>query len=85
MIQVSAIVPVFNGESTIAAAIDSVLNQSFDATEYEPEPLVLRRGFEFSELADKYESRRHAQARGKFNSGAREMRTAAFVARRFTG
>jgi glycosyltransferase involved in cell wall biosynthesis len=33
MIQVSAIVPVFNGESTIAAAIDSVLNQNFDATE----------------------------------------------------
>src|SRR6266849_5630061 len=33
MIQVSAIVPVFNGESTIAAAIDSALNQNFDATE----------------------------------------------------
>ena len=33
MIQVSAIVPVFNGESTIAAAIDSVLNQNFDAIE----------------------------------------------------
>lgn len=33
MIQVSTIVPVFNGESTIAAAIDSVLNQNFDATE----------------------------------------------------
>ena len=33
MLQVSAIVPVFNGESTIAAAIDSALNQNFDATE----------------------------------------------------
>src|SRR6266849_4364482 len=33
MIQVSAILPVFNGESTIAAAIDSALNQNFDATE----------------------------------------------------
>ncbi len=33
MIQVSTIVPVYNGESTIAAAIDNVLNQNFDATE----------------------------------------------------
>jgi glycosyltransferase involved in cell wall biosynthesis len=33
MIRVSTIVPVFNGESTIAAATDSVLNQNFDAAE----------------------------------------------------